>query len=359
MRLTVKSIAFLMATILIVGMFIACSQPETEQPSDAVSGSESEVVATEGTEQTDQGEAEKKSIAILLCYKGDEYVLDQDIAFQYYAAQKGWDVYVEDGNLDPNVQVKQIEDAITKKVDAIAIQCMDPEALKAPLEDAVAAGIAVFTFNAPVNGDQVISHIGFDETQNGRNVAMWAKDYIENELGGVAQVAILDLPIGVNTTVKRVEGFTEVMSEIPGVEIVAQQDGQADRNVCMGLAENMLTANPDIDLFFGINYETAAGAAAAIEAAGRTDIVSIAGGWGREMFEVLENDDPILKAMWLQSAVAEAEGTWNAIVDYFDGKTIEKLIYVEPQVPYVTHENVDQIDYTVADRMKEELEAMG
>ena len=364
MKTKIRILSVALSVLMLVALISACTQdPAPDAPAPPAAPAEAAPDPVEPAPDTAPDEAassdQPKRLAILLCYKGDEYVLDQETAFIYYAAQKGWEVYVEDGNLDPNEQTRQIEDAITKKVDAIAIQAMDPEALIAPAEEAFAAGIPVFTFNAPINSETIISHIGFDELGNGRNAALWAKEYVENELGGSARIAILDLPIAVNTCVKRVAGFKEIMDTLPDVEYVAQQDGQADRSVCMSLAENMLTAHPEINMFFGINYETAAGAAAAIEAAGRTDIVSIAGGWGREMFEVLEANDPILRAMWLQSGVAEAEATWNTMVDYFEGKTVDDIVYVIPQVPYVTHENVGQIDYLVADRMKEELKAMG
>jgi ABC-type sugar transport system substrate-binding protein len=89
----------------------------------------------------------------------------------------------------------------------------------------------------------------------------------------------------------------------------------------MAVAENILTANPDIDIFYGINYDTGMGAVSAIQAANSNAIVLCAG-WASEGFEMLEADDPTLKVMCANVPVVQAKDTVDAITKLFNGEEL-------------------------------------
>ena len=84
------------------------------------------------------------------------------------------------------------------------------------------------------------------------------KDYPDG-----AKIAVLDFPSN-ESCVDRVNGF-----------LVAQQDGGAALDQSMGLAEDIITANPDMEAFFCINDPSALGAAAAIKAANKTGEIGV------------------------------------------------------------------------------------
>lgn len=94
----------------------------------------------------------------------------------------------------------------------------------------------------------------------------------------------------------------------------------------MEVMENILTANNnEVDLVFAINYESGAGAAAAIEAAdAKGGVVCVA--WGEEALQKVENNDPYLKGVLLGDPSDQAE-IINVAKDYLDGKDIEKETY--------------------------------
>ena len=84
----------------------------------------------------------------------------------------------------------------------------------------------------------------------------------------MANVAVIDFPQSSIVCGLRAQGFIDGVKKLPGVKIVAQQDGKATRSDSMNVMENILTANPDVQVVYGINFDTCAGAKAAIEAAG-------------------------------------------------------------------------------------------
>jgi simple sugar transport system substrate-binding protein len=71
---------------------------------------------------------------------------------------------------DPQKQSQLIDAAVNKKVDGIAVSMANPDALKASIDKAVAAGIPVITINSGVDRSKefgALTHVGQDETVAG------------------------------------------------------------------------------------------------------------------------------------------------------------------------------------------------
>lgn len=267
-----------------------------------------------------------KTIGISLFYRRDEYYKDLEVGFKLAAEKAGYTTLIQDADTDPARQTQQIEDFVTKGVDAIALSATDPAGVVPAIEDAVTKGVPVFTFDGPSMSDKVVTHVGFDFYEDGVNIGEWTRKYILDNLGGKAKVAVIDFPQSAITCAQRADGFiAAVTKDMPGVEIVARQDGKASRTDSMAVMENILAANPDVDVVFGVNYDTAAGAMAAIEAANAKAIV-VCCAWGAEPFEQLEANHPIFKAASVTSPIDQAFGTIQAISDYFAGKPVPKAI---------------------------------
>ncbi|MDD3840816.1 MAG: substrate-binding domain-containing protein [Clostridia bacterium] len=334
-----KMFAVVLTLCLVVSLFTACGNDKVDEIDD-----DGEKVEDDSKdEEMSQGDGEKKVIGVSLFYRRDEYYKDIEASFMHEAEKAGYELLIQDADSDPAKQTQQMEDFVQKGVDAIALACADPAGLVPAIEDAIDKGIPVFTYDGPSESEKVISHIGFDFYEDGASVGRWVKKYIEENLDGKAQVAIIDFPQSAIVCGLRAQGFREVMESMEGVEIVAQQDGKATRTDSMAVMENILTAHPDVDAVFGINYDTAAGAASAIEAAGRDDIIVTGGAWGVEPFEQLESNHPILKAFFVTSPAVQAHDTIQAIKDHFDGKELPKEIKSESTV--YDADNIKELDW--------------
>lgn len=263
----------------------------------------------------------QKTIGVGLFYRRDEYYADLESTFLKYGAEKGYNMVIQDADADVNKQIQQMEDFITQGVDAIAISATDPDALVDVIERAIGKGIPVICFDGSANSDKISTKVIFDYALNGKMTGEWAVDYINNELGGNAKVAILDFPASPVVCVPMADGFEACVKELPGVEVVARQDGKASRTDSMAVTENLLMANPDLDIVYGINFDTGAGALAAIQAA-NSDCIVICAGWASEGFELLEKDDKNLKVMCANIPVVQATDTIDAIERVFNGEEL-------------------------------------
>lgn len=341
MRKSVKLLVLVLAMAMVLSLLAACG---TQGPTAEEPAAEEPAAGQAAAEEVVEEPAEMITVGISLFYRRDEYYKDLDAGFVYEAEKLGYKLIIQDADTDPAKQTQQLEDFITEGVDFIALAAADPDGLAPAIEDAVAAGIPVLTFDGPANTDAVLTHVGFDPYKDGYSLGVWTKEYIENELGGVAKIAVLDFPQSAVICVQRTNGFIDAVTELEGVEIVAQQDGKAARTESMTAAETILTANSEVDIFFGINYDTGAGAKAAIDAAGSSAVVVTSGTWAIEAFEELASNDSIFVACSGMSPAVQAADTLKAIEKYLAGEELPKEFLSETTVYNAS--NIGTLDYS-------------
>lgn len=290
-----------------------------------------------------QGE-ERKKIGISLYYLRDEYYNALQNYFYKYAEEAGYDVEIVDADTDPSTQQAQIEDFITKGVDVIAMSATNPEASIVPISQAVEAGIPVMTFDGGSKSDEVFTHVGFDSFQHGQVCGQYAVEYIDKNFNGEAQVAVINYPQSADVCVKREEGFVDIVSQSPGIEVVSTQSGEQERTKSMEVMENILAKHPNVKFVFGVTGESSFGAVSAIEAA-KSDCVTATVGWGLEMYEAIASKESSFVMMATFTPESMAKQVIECINAYFAGETLEKQ-YLIAATP-VSIDNIDGIDWRV------------
>ena len=333
-----KFFALVLALIMALSL-VACGAKEEPAPE------KEEAPKAEQEAETPAAADDKFVVGISLLYRQDEYYKDLEATFVNKAEEYGFEVNIQDANLDLAAQISHIEDFVTMGVDAIAFAPVDAAGVGPAVEEAIGKGIPVFVFDSKIDSDAPTSQVIFDLYNDGSIMADWALDYIDANLGGKAEIAILDFPAEPNGSVIRSNGFQETIEAAgnAGIEIISRQDGGASRTVSMEAMENILTAHPDVNMVFGINFDTCAGAKAALEAAGKTDVAIVGLGWGIEAFEALENDDPMYKAWFVPSPPVLAENTFKTIHDYLTGNEIDAVFEGESFVLDAT--NIGEYDW--------------
>ncbi|MDD4189253.1 MAG: substrate-binding domain-containing protein [Eubacteriales bacterium] len=296
--------------------------------------------------ETTKGEDDGKFvIGISLLYRQDEYYKDLEATFINTAEKYGFELKIQDANLDLAKQISQIEDFVTMGVDAIAFAPVDASGVVPAVEEAMDKGIPVFVFDSRIESDVPVSQITFDLYNDGSIMADWALDYIDSDMGGKCNIAILDFAAEPNGSVIRSNGFQETIEKAgkSDIKIVTRQDGEASRTASMEKMENILTAHSEVNMVFGINFDTCAGAKAACVSAGREDIVVVGLGWGVEAFEALENDDPMYKSWFVPAPTVLAENTFDVMSAYLKGEDVPESF--EGQSFILDASNIDEYDW--------------
>jgi ribose transport system substrate-binding protein len=212
----------------------------------------------------------RKVIGISLLTKEHVFYRDLEKGLREAAAKHHFELVVNSGDWDLAKHQAQLENYIVQKVDAIVVCPVDSKGIGPAIQKANQAGIPVFTADIKAEGGAIVSQIASDNVAGGRLAA----EYLAKLLGGKGEVAIIDQPI-TQSVIDRVRGFTEVMAQNPGIRIVARPSGDGVRDRAMKAAEDLLQGFPNLAGIFGINDDSALGALAAVEAAGRKGIVIV------------------------------------------------------------------------------------
>ena len=191
------------------------------------------------------------------------------------ADRLGYDLRILAPEAESNyaAQVQIMEDMITQKVDGIMVCAINQEAISTGVRKANDAKIPVVFFNTNVDLQNAVVYAmsGYDQYNGGGKLADW----VNTKTGGNAKVAIIEgLPSDYTTL--RMGGFVDKCKEkYPGIQVVASQPGDWLREKGMNAAANMIQANPDISVIYGLSDEMALGAYQAKRQIGRNDIIVI------------------------------------------------------------------------------------
>lgn len=140
-------------------------------------------------------------------------------------------------------QVTQLEDLITKGVDALIVNPMDANAVIPALQKAKEKGIPVILVDSTIEAgheDLYITYVGTDNFA----AAKLGAETLSAALGGSGKVLLVRGANGNSVGNARADGFKAGLAE--GVTLVGEQPGDWNNDTAKQVTENMLQANPDV-----------------------------------------------------------------------------------------------------------------
>lgn len=183
------------------------------------------------------------------------------------AKELGIELSVHDGKYEAQPQIDAMETLITKKVDAIILSANDTEALQPMVDKAKEAGIKVIAANVEMkNVDAFVSLNEYDYGFMGGEIA---GKYVKENMNGKGEVAVLtfsQIPAVLDRTKGLIEG---IKKHAPEVKIVAEVDAN-NRETGMKAVENILQANPNVNVLVGVSDDAVLGGYEAFMAKNRT-----------------------------------------------------------------------------------------
>lgn len=195
-------------------------------------------------------------------------------AMEAEAERVGVELIGFNANGDPNAQINHIQDFIIQDVDAIIYIAAGAGAAGVPVRDAREADIPVVTVDRNPEDEPGDTFIATDSVESARVLG----EHVIEVTGGTGNLAIIQGQIGTTPELDRDEGFTQAMEQAPGIVEVARQASELwAQEEGFAIAQDMLSANPEIDIIFARADGMALGAAQAVRAAGRSDDILIFG----------------------------------------------------------------------------------
>ncbi|SFB12218.1 ribose transport system substrate-binding protein [Lentibacillus halodurans] len=189
------------------------------------------------------------------------------------AEEAGYDIVVTDAQDDASSQLSDIEDLLQQDIDVLLVNPVDSEAIVTAIESANAQDVPVITVDRSAEGGEVVTHIASDNVSGGE----MAGEFIAEQLGESGNMIELQGVPGASATNERGEGFHNVVDEMDGLEVTAQQSANFNRSEGLNVMENIIQSTDEIDAVFAHNDEMALGAVEALESNGMLDDVLVVG----------------------------------------------------------------------------------
>jgi ribose transport system substrate-binding protein len=292
--------------------------------SDTSTSSGTSTAAPDGGSASSSASGSGKVIGVSIQNREAQFYQDMESGMKSEAAKYGYTVTVVDASRDNSKQQSQVEDFISQKVAAIVLTPYDSQAIGSAIVEANKAGIPVFTAdiaNASKDG-KVVAHIASDNVQGGGQAGKLMCAAVKS-----GSVAIIDEP-EVTSVQDRVKGFKAALaSGCPSVKIVSDIDGGGERAKASSVAEDLLQSHKDLKGIFGINDDSALGAAKAVDAAGLKGKVAIVGYDATPEARTAIKDGSMYGDA-IQHPDQIGSKTVDAIADSFAGKPVPAKIAV-------------------------------
>jgi fructose transport system substrate-binding protein len=224
------------------------------------------------------------------------------------AADQGIDITIASGKEegDDQGQIDAIENAITANQNGILITPMSTGVNDA-IEKARDAGLFVIALDTPPDPpDTVDITFATDNRKAGKLIGQYAAAKLDGQKAVIALLDIFDDKV-VSVDYNRDQGFLEGMGltdigdpKVNGDEPKSGSYSGGDYEIVGNVAtganeeggrtgmEQLLSKNGDINVVYTINEPTAAGASAALKAAGKNDVVVVSVDGGRAGVEAVK-----------------------------------------------------------------------
>lgn len=255
---------------------------------------------------------------------------------QRVADELGAELEIFNANNDPVEQNNAIESYIQDEVDALIVLAIDTEGIIPALEQAQEAGIPVVAVDAIVDSPAVATQVGTDNEGAGAHMG----EFLLEASGGEGEVGIVG---ALNSTIQNVRqrGFEDAVTA-GGLTIANVVDGQNVQEEALTAAENLITANPDMEYAYATGEPALIGLVSAVQSQEAQDRVQVVG-W--------DLSDPALdglEAGWVIGVVQQdtfrfGEEGMRAAVALANGESVESEIPIDTFT--VTPENVDEYRY--------------
>jgi ABC-type sugar transport system substrate-binding protein len=237
-------------------------------------------------------------------------------------------------------QINNIENLLASRIQVLVVCPVEPKALEDSLKKAQEAGIKVVGLASDElkNVDTILTASNkMMGTLVGERISKW----INEKLGGNAEVGLMLLTTNSGLTERGIALEEAIKKNSPNVKIVSKQEALSVADA-QKVAENMLTANPNMQVIAAIEDYMALGAYEAAKAAGRAkgDFLISGSGGIPEVLAKMKETGSVLRVTLDMGAESSKKSLVDSILKLYKGEPVEKLQYSKLTV--VDQSNIDK-----------------
>ncbi len=215
---------------------------------------------------------DKGLIAIITPSHDNPFFKAEAVGAEARAIELGYETIIMVHDDDPNKQSELFDSAIARGANAIILDNAGADATVAAVQRAKDAGIPSFLIDREIKESGIaVSQI---VSNNYQGAQLGAEEFVRlmGEAGNYVELVgrEADTNAGIRSS-----GYHDIIDQYPDLVMVAQQSANWSQTEGYEKMETILQANPDIKGVICGNDTMAMGAWAALEAAGRTDVIVV------------------------------------------------------------------------------------
>lgn len=327
MRTTTRKLAIAAAGVLATAALVlsGCSAPSSPEPED---------------------EATSLKIGVIYLDNNSGFYAGVKKGVDALAAEAGIDIEIIEGNSlqDAVKEAGFIESMIADQVDAILISAASGDSSIAAVKAAFDAGIPVVCYNTCIQEPELSQYVAAyavgDQTEFGYSAGIALADALLAKGVTNPSIGVVNCEF-VEVCIDRKNGFEQALGEkLEGFTIADSQRG-GDASASLTAAQNILTANPDIDAFFGQYGDATLGALKAVENAGQVgDIVVVGGDMGTVLAEAMVAGS--VAAMVDISGSLSGRTGLQTVLDILAGNSPADILVNVPVTSFVTVQEAEE-----------------
>ncbi|MCF7953697.1 MAG: D-ribose ABC transporter substrate-binding protein [Spirochaetales bacterium] len=218
-----------------------------------------------------EGQQEESNLMVIITPDKDNtfFTAEADAA-KAKAEELGYDTLMAVHGDDPKQEGDIIDTAISRNAAAVIIDIANADASPNNLQRATDAGVPVFCMDREINATgiakaQLISN-------NFQGAKLGAEEFVKLMGEEGSYVELVGKESDTNAGV-RSKGFHNIIDQYPDMNMVARETANWSQTEAYSDVESILQANPNVDGIICGNDTMALGAQAAIDAAGKSDII--------------------------------------------------------------------------------------
>ncbi|MDP3894776.1 substrate-binding domain-containing protein [Nocardioides sp.] len=242
----------------------------------------------------------------------------------------GCELTIANANNDSAKQNSDIENFVTQGVTGLIVVAIDVNGVVPAVDAAKESGIRVVAIDAQLEEGVADTFVGVDNEEAGAEAAQWVIDQ------GLAEGASYGVVDARNSFIQnqREDSFREAI-DAAGATHTQSVNGDNVQEKAATAAQNLVTAQPDLDFVYTTGEPATVGAVAALDAGGPTKII----GWDLTAEVISGIDSGLVTAVVQQNPKQEGVEAVNELKALIEGEDSQGFIRVP--IAIVTEANVD------------------
>ena len=251
-------------------------------------------------------------IAFVMKTANNPFFIEMQKGAEEAAKKLGVNLIVQaaEREVDVEKQMQIVENLIQTKVAALCVTPSGSREIVPAIDKANRAGIPVLIVDTRVDAKalsesqgKIATFIGSDNYEGGK----LAGEFIAKRLGGRGKVAVLEGIPGHETGDSRLRGFREAIKATPGIEIVASQTANWERDQGFNVFQNILQSHPEVQAVFACSDLMALGAVEAVATAKKTGQIIVVG------FDASDEAREAVRRGTMDATVAQSPSAMGAL----------------------------------------------